>query len=58
MHAGSVYILQAGAFHCPVRVVALKALRFVTPALRAAIGLDGANREPRIAIIDGRPRGS
>jgi hypothetical protein len=46
------------AFHCAVRVVALKALRLATPALRAAIGLDRANREPRIAIIDGPPKGS
>ena len=43
---------------CAVRVVALKALRFAAPALRAAIGFDGASREPRIAIIDGPPRGS
>jgi len=46
-------IWRAVAFHCAVRVVALKALRFAAPALRAAIGLDRASREPRMAIIDG-----
>jgi hypothetical protein len=50
--------LVAVVFHCAVRVDAPKALRFATPALRAAIGLDRASREPRIAIIDGPPRGS
>jgi len=56
--AETVYSFQAVAFDCPARVVALKALRFATPALRAAIGLDRASREPRIAIIDGPPKGS
>jgi hypothetical protein len=53
IRAKSAYSFQAIAFHCPARVVALKALRFATPALRAAIGLERASREPRIAIIDG-----
>jgi len=58
IRAESAYSFQAVVFHYPVRVVALKALRFATPALRAAIGLDRASREPRIAIIDGPPKGS
>ena len=49
---------RAVAFDCAVRVAALKALLFATPAVRAAIGLDRGSREPRIAIIDGPPKGS
>ena len=49
---------RAVAFHGAVRDVALKAVRFAAPALRAAIGLDRVSREPLIAIIDGPPRGS
>src|SRR5262249_34468141 len=58
MHAEGVDSFQAVAFHNAIRVVALKALRFATPALRAAIGLERASRESRMAIIDGPPRGS
>ena len=38
---------------CAVRIRALKALCVAPPALRAADGLDRANREPYCAIIDG-----
>jgi hypothetical protein len=57
MHAENGDSFSAVAFHCAVRVDAPKALRFAPPALRAAIGLDRASRESRIAIIDGPRRG-